>query len=80
MLAADLVRGRVPFQPSYGQAAALLGLSSTEVSAAVKEHAAKDAIATLILAWNSAGATERRAAVEAIGVAVVWDIIADIVA
>jgi hypothetical protein len=61
-------------------AAALLGVPRAEVGAAVREHTAKDAVTSIVAAWDAATPDEHMAAVEGIGVAQVWGALAAVVA
>jgi hypothetical protein len=83
-LAADLVSRERQLDPSIGQVAALLNVARAEVSAELKARAvargSKGRILALVKAWDVTSEPEREAAVRALGVAVVWDVLARVVA
>jgi hypothetical protein len=79
-LAADLVACEARLYPSIVQASDWLNVTSAEVSSELKARAAaratKQASAALVEAWDNASQSELEAAVRAIGVAEVWDVLA----
>jgi hypothetical protein len=83
-LAADLVSRERLLHPSITQASAMLGVASAAVSSELKARAAareaEKATSLLVEAWEAASALEREQAIRTIGVDVVWDALASIVA
>jgi len=82
-LAAGCATGELQFWPSLGQACAIFGVTTTQVREELKVRAAdheNDPTMNLITAWNSASEDQREAAIRAIGVAEVWDVLSRAVA
>jgi hypothetical protein len=86
-LAADVVSGERPFQPSLAQTASLFGITVTQIREELKERAAareskreSDAVYALVGAWEQAAELEREVAIRMIGVAQVWDVLSKVVA
>jgi len=85
-LAADLVTGSCQLEPSLAQAAELVRVPQAKIRHELKARAAAREIdqhlpvTALIEAWDRASEHEREAAIHTIGVAVVWDVLARVVA
>ena len=82
-LAAGWATGELQLQPSLGQACELFGVTASRVREELKARAAgreNEPMMNLVTAWDSADADQREAAVRAIGVAAVWDVLARVVA
>jgi hypothetical protein len=88
-LAADLVSGQRQFQPSIGQVCDLLPVTPPKVRAELKARAAangngnvrlSDEAAYFVAMWSALSTTDREAAVKAMGVAEVWDVLSKVVA
>jgi hypothetical protein len=81
-LAVDLATGVRSFQPSIEQACALTGAPRRAVAAEIKsrrQNGHTSAAQALVQAWNDASDCDREIAVDTIGVANVWDVIARII-
>jgi hypothetical protein len=83
-LAADLASGQLQLEPSLGQACELFNVTPAQVREELKARAAaletKQMGSSLVSAWDAATDAEREAAVRTIGVAVVWDVLARVLA
>jgi hypothetical protein len=80
-LAADWASGRLQLELSLGQACELFNVPPAQVREELKARAEPERRAlALIKAWRACSDSERGAAVHAIGVADVWDVIAKVVA
>jgi hypothetical protein len=86
-LAADLATGQRRLDPSMGQISVLLGVPSAAIAAEIKARVGRngnggkpDSATLLIQAWDAASDSEREAAVKAVGVGAVWDVITRVVA
>jgi hypothetical protein len=83
-LAADVIAREAQLDLSIRQASDLLGVAATKVGAELRARAAaqeaEKATSLLIEAWEAASALEREQAIRTIGVDVVWDALANIVA
>ncbi len=83
-LAADVIAREAQLDLSIRQASDLLNVAATEVGAELRARAAaqeaEKATSLLIEAWEAASALEREQAIRTIGVDVVWDALANIVA
>jgi hypothetical protein len=79
-LAADLASGQLQLEPSLGQACELFNVTPAQVREELKTRAAaletRQITSSLVSAWDAATDPEREAAIRAIGVAEVWDVLA----
>jgi hypothetical protein len=82
-LAADLLTGRVRFEPSLTQVCEIVGVAPATVRAELKSRAAcepEDRVTVFVEGWDGLSQVEREVAFRTIGVATVWDVLAKIVA
>jgi hypothetical protein len=81
-LAADMVTGLRRFEPSLGQAGLIFDITPVAIRAEIKarrENGGANAAQTIVQAWNDASESDREMAINAIGVAAVWDALARVV-
>jgi hypothetical protein len=85
-LAADLLTGQQRFEPSLEQVCWLLGTTPVRVRAELKVRATRngngqaDAVRAFVESWSRLSDSEREAAIKAIGVGAVWDVISRVIA
>jgi hypothetical protein len=82
-LAADLVTGQRRFEPSLGQVTSILDVTAPAVRAEIKARRGNGQASVaqaIVHAWNDASESDREVALEQIGIAAVWDVLARIVA
>jgi hypothetical protein len=83
-LAADVATGKRPFDPSLAQTCLLLDVPVTAVRAEIKARAANgngpsEGVNRFVEAWAGLSQIDREQALQTIGIAEVWDVLANIV-
>jgi hypothetical protein len=90
-MAADYKTGQLQVDPSFKHACALFGVSPADLRKELKRRAEANAAANestplsdeaayFVAVWSALSATDREAAVKAMGVAEVWDVLSRVVA